>query len=156
LIGISAVWQRPVELRASKTEVVMAAATFAWQTWNSGPFTMERKQGKPGTVIHCFRGPFTVRDAYSCMEPQKLNKMLDLEPAAGDPPTVRSILDMTACTSVDSSGLGLIATHLARCNKRGVKLIAAGLSPRVKQVFLITSMDRVIPMVATVEEAESQ
>jgi len=134
----------------------MAAPTFSWQTWNSGPFSMERKPGKPGTVIHCFRGPFTVRDAYSCMDPKTLNKMLDLEAAPGDPPTTKSILDLTACTSMDSSGLGQIATHLVRCRRQNVKLIAAGLSPRVKQVFQITNMDSVIPMVATVEEAESQ
>ena len=132
-----------------------AASAFGWQTWNSGPFNMERKAGKPGTVIHCFRGPFTVRDAYSCMEPQTLNKMLDLDAAPGEPPTAKSILDMTGCTSVDSSGLGLIATHLVRCKRHGVKLIAAGLSSRVKQVFEITKMDTVIPMVATVEEAEN-
>ena len=33
--------------------------TFSWQTWNSGPFSIERKPGsKPGTVILCFHGPF--------------------------------------------------------------------------------------------------
>jgi anti-anti-sigma factor len=117
---------------------------------------MERKAGKPGTVIHCFRGPFTVRDAYSCMEPRTLNKMLDLDAAPGEAPTAKSILDLTACTSMDSSGIGLIATHLVRCRKHGVKLIAAGMSPRVKQVFQITNMDSVIPMAATVEEAENQ
>ena len=133
-----------------------STATMGWQTWNSGPFNMERKLGKPGTVIHCFRGPFTVRDAYSCMEPKTLNKMLDLEPAPGDPPTSKSILDLTLCTSMDSSGLGVIATHLVRCKRHGAKLIAAGMSPRVKQVFQITKMDSVIPMVATVEEAEEK
>jgi len=134
----------------------MAAATFSWQTWNSGPFSMERKPGKPGTVIHCFRGPFTIRDAYSCMEPRTLNKMLDLEAASGELPTGKSVLDLTGCTMMDSSGLGIIATHMVRCQRKSVKLIAVGMSPRVKQVFHITKMDAVIPMVATVEEAESQ
>jgi len=134
----------------------MAAATFAWQTWNSGPFSMERKPGRPGTVIHCFRGPFTVRDAYTCMEPLTVSKMLELEAAPGELPTVKSILDLTACTSVDSSGLGTIATHMVRCRKRDVKLIAVGMSPRVREVFHITRMDTVIPMAATVEEAEGR
>jgi len=131
-----------------------ATPTFAWQTWNSGPFSMERKPGRPGTVIHCFRGPFTVRDAYTCLEPLTVNKMLDLEPAPGDQPTVISILDLTHCSSMDSSGLGAVATHMVRCQKKGVKLIAAGMSPRVREVFHITRMDTVIPMAATVEEAE--
>jgi len=134
----------------------MATPTFAWQTWNSGPFSMERRPGRPGTVIHCFRGPFTVRDAYTCLEPLTVNKMLDLEVAPGEPPAVKSILDLTACTSMDSSGLGAIATHMVRCQKRGVKLIAAGMSPRVREVFHITRMDTVIPMMATVDEAEGR
>ncbi len=117
---------------------------------------MERKPGRPGTVIHCFRGPFTVRDAYTCLEPLTVNKMLDLEPAPGEPATQKSILDLTACTSMDSSGLGTIATHIVRCQKRGVKLIAAGMSPRVREVFHITRMDTVIPMAATLEEAEER
>ncbi len=133
-----------------------ATATISWQTWNSGPFSMERKPGRPGTVIHSFRGPFTVRDAYSCMEPRTLNKMLDLEPVPGEAPTGKSVLDLTGCTMMDSSGLGLIATHLARCQRQGVKLIAVGMSPRVKQVFQITKMDTVIPMAATMDEAESR
>jgi len=132
----------------------MATATFSWQTWNSGPFSMERKPGRQGTLIHCFRGPFTVRDAYSCMEPRTMNKMLDLDTAAGEPPTMKSILDLTGCTMMDSSGLGVVARHLVHCQKRGVKLVAAGPSPRVKQVFQITKMDTAIPLAATVEEAE--
>ena len=131
-----------------------AAETSAWQTWNSGPFSMERKPGKPGSVIHCFRGPFTVRDAYSCLEPLALKKMLDLEAAPGAAPTAKSILDLSQCSSMDSSGLGVVATHLVRCQRIGVKLIAVGMSPRVTQVFHITKMDTVVPMAATVEEAE--
>jgi anti-anti-sigma regulatory factor len=34
-------------------------------------------------------------------------------------------------------------------------MIAVGASPRVREVLRITKMDSVIPMVATMEEAES-
>ena len=50
--------------------------------------------------------------------------------------------------------LGLIATHLARCQKRGIRLVVAGASPRVRQVFHITKMDSVIPLASTIDEAE--
>jgi anti-anti-sigma factor len=133
----------------------MATAAFAWQTWNSDPFSIERKQGKaPGTVILRFHGPFTMRDVYSNLPTMTLNKMLELEPAPGEEPPVKNVLDLAECTYMDSSGLGIIVTHHVRCEKKGVKMIAAAMTPRVREVFHITKMDTVIPIAATVEEAE--
>ena len=130
-------------------------ATFAWQTWNSGPFKIERLPGKtPATVILRFCGPFTTRDAYSAMPPMALLKVLELEPVPGEAPPTRNILDLTACPFMDSSGVGMVVKHYVHCQKKGVKVIAAGLSPKVKAVFRITKVDSVIPIVATVEEAD--
>ncbi len=132
------------------------AQASAWQTWNSGPFSIERKPGKdPSIVILRFRGPFTLRDAYSCLEPTMLNKILELEPAPGDPPVVKNILDLSECPYIDSSGLGIIVTHMVRCQKKGIKMIAAGISPRVKQVMHITRVDGIICCCGSVEEAEN-
>ncbi|MGD1105460.1 MAG: STAS domain-containing protein [Terracidiphilus sp.] len=129
--------------------------TFSWQTWNSGSFNIERKPGKsPGTVILRFCGPFTIRDAYSSLPPGELNRILGLEPAPGEAPPKLNILDLTTCPFMDSSGLGIIATHYVRCQKQGLRMIAVGLSPKVRDVFRITKMDKVIPIAATVEEAE--
>jgi anti-anti-sigma factor len=129
--------------------------TFAWQTWNSAAFNIERQPGKaPGTVILCFSGPFTLRDAYSSLPTLTLKKMLDLETAPGEDAPAINILDLTACPYMDSSGLGMIATHYVRCQKRGIRLIAAGLSPKVRDVFKITKMDAVISFAATVEEVD--
>lgn len=134
-----------------------AAAAFSWQTWNSGPFTVERKPGKePGTVILCFRGPFTVRDAYSSLPPMTLKKILELEPAEGEPPAVKNILDLTACPFMDSSGVGMVVSHMVHCKKKGMKMIAAGMTPRVREVFRLTKMDTVVPIAESVEEAESR
>lgn len=129
--------------------------TFGWQTWNSAAFNIERKPGKgPGTVILRFIGPFTLRDAYSNLPPLTLNKMLDLETVPGEEPPMRNILDLTACPYMDSSGVGMIVTHYIRCQKKGIKLIAAGLSPKVREVFRITKVDSLFPMVATMDEAD--
>ncbi len=129
--------------------------TFAWQTWNSSPFHIERKKGKsPGTVILRFSGPFTLRDAYSSLPTHTLRTMLELEPEPGEQTPAINILDLTACPYMDSSGLGMIATHYVRCQKRGIRLIAAGLSPKVRDVFKITKMDAVISFAATIEEAD--
>jgi anti-anti-sigma factor len=134
----------------------LAMGTFSWQTWNSSPFNVERKPGKlPSTVILQFKGPFTVRDAYTSLPPMTLNKILELKTEPGEEPPKLNILDLTNCPFMDSSGLGIIATHYVRCQKQGMKMIAAGMSSKVREVFRITNMDAVIPIAATVEEAEN-
>lgn len=130
-------------------------ATFSWQTWNSAPFSIERKQGTtPGTLILSFHGPFTVRDAYSRFDPQTISNMLSIEPAPGDASTRICILDLTDCPTMDSSGLGLIVTHHVRCQKKGVVLIAAAMGPRVRQLFNLTKVDTLFPIATSLEIAE--
>ena len=130
-------------------------ATYAWQSWNSRPFSIEREKGKtPGTVILRFCGPFTTRDVYSSLPTMALSKILELEPEPGEEPPSRNILDLTNCPFVDSSGLGMIVKHHVRCQRKGIRLVAAGMSPRVREVFRITKVDSVFSIVATVEEAE--
>lgn len=142
---------------AAELRMEYGMATFAWQTWNSGPFHIERVQGsKPGTVILRFHGPFTVRDVYTNLEPLTLNRMLALETGPGEAPITKSILDLTDCPSMDSSGLGMVVTHHVRCRKNGVKLVAAGVGARVRQIFQLTKVDTLFPCAATVEEAESR
>ncbi|MGO8758097.1 MAG: STAS domain-containing protein [Terracidiphilus sp.] len=132
------------------------ASAFGWQTWNSGPFRIERGPGKaPGTLILRFRGPFTLRDVYSSLPTMEFTKMLDLEPAPGEQPPIKNILDMTECTFVDSSGLGMLVTHHVRCEKRGVRLIAAGLNHHVRELFHLTKIDTLIAIAESVEEAEA-
>lgn len=140
---------------ATFTITTSTTAAPKWQTWNSSPFYIERAIGKEaGTVILRFSGPFTLRDAYSCLPPEKLTKMLDLEPAPGEEPMVKNVLDLTACPYMDSSGLGVIVTHHVRCQKRGVHMVAAGMSPRVREIFKMTKVDTIIRIVETVAEAE--
>lgn len=130
-------------------------SNFAWQTWNSSPFTIERKQGKDlGTVILALSGPLTVRDVYSTMTPSAFNKVLDLGPAPGQDRPAKVILDLSNCPYMDSTGLGLVVKHHVHCQRNCVKLIAAALSPRVREVFKLTKIDAVIPICASVEEAE--
>ena len=55
---------------------------------------------------------------------------------------------------MDSIGLGLIVSHYVRCQGRGVRLVLAGVSPRVLQPFEMTKVDGFFPRIATVEEAD--
>ena len=57
---------------------------------------------------------------------------------------------------MDSTGLGRIVSHYVHCRGKGVRMIAAGLSPRILELFKLTKVDSVIPMTAIVEEADIQ
>jgi anti-sigma B factor antagonist len=132
------------------------ASAFGWQTWNSGPFSIERRPGKePGTVVLRFHGPFTVRDVYTSLPTMMLSKMLELEAVPGEEPPRKNILDLTECTFMDSSGLGMVASHYAHCRNKGIKMICAAMTPRVRQLFQLTKMDTVIPIAGSLEEAEA-
>lgn len=148
--------RRPMRLAIKPRGRGVSMAATSWQTWNSGPFSMERKPGKmPGTVILRFTGPFTTRDVYSSQEPLALKKMLELETLPGEEVVTRNILDLSACPFMDSSGLGMIVTHYVHCKKMGIRMIAAGISPRVMEVMRLTKVDTILPHCATVEEAEN-
>jgi anti-anti-sigma factor len=123
------------------------------QIWGSSTFAIERKLGdQPGTVIFRFTGPFTGRDLYATLSPMALRNIFETDPTPNHHAII-NILDLTEVPYMDSCGLGLIVSHLVRCQGKGVKVIAAGVSPRVLQLLKTTQIDRLIPMTETVAEA---
>src|SRR5471032_1044487 len=118
------------------------------------PFTIERVPcDDRGTLILRFSGALTARDMYAQQSPIAVRSLLDLHCEDG-PPTL-NIFDLSQVPYMDSSGLGLIARHYAHCQGRGVRFIAAAPSARVRELLHLTKMDTVIPIAASVEEAES-
>src|SRR5271170_4127314 len=65
-----------------------------------------------------------------------------------------TILDLSDVPYMDSAGMGAIINYYVSAQKRGYKLIAAGSNYRVVELFKLTHVDSLIPMAATVEEAE--
>jgi anti-anti-sigma factor len=125
------------------------------QLWKSSPFSIERKEGKaPGTVIFKLCGPFTARDMYGSLTPIALQDMLDFQSAASEQLPVLNILDLTEVPYMDSTGLGMIVKHYVRCQGKGVRVIAAGASARVIELFKLTRMDGVITTTGTVDDAD--
>jgi anti-anti-sigma factor len=117
----------------------------------------ERKAGKdPATVIFHFSGPFTSRAMFAAQSPDAVNSLFDLQSMlpGGELPAV-NIFDLTSVPYMDSAGLGMVVRHYARCQEKGVRFIAAGMSPRVLELFKLTKVDTILPMVATVEEADA-
>lgn len=66
-----------------------------------------------------------------------------------------TILDLSKVPHMDSAGLGAILKYYVTAQKRGHKLILAGLNERVLELFKLTRVDSLIPIAATVEQAES-
>jgi anti-anti-sigma factor len=123
------------------------------QVWKSSKFTIERNQGKtPGTVVFRLSGPFTARDMHGALSPDELRNTFEAE--ENSDLQALHILDLTEVPYMDSAGLGLIVSHYVRCQGRGVRLVAAGVSPRVMQLLEMTKVDGFLPRIETVEEAD--
>jgi anti-anti-sigma factor len=123
------------------------------QVWKSSKFAIERSRGKaPGTTIFRLSGPFTARDMHSSLSPIELRNTFESE--EGDDPHLLHILDLTEVPYIDSAGLGMIVSHYVRCQSGGVRLVLAGVNPRVIQLLEMTKVDGFLPRVATVEEAD--
>jgi anti-anti-sigma factor len=125
------------------------------QVWKGTPFSIERKEGKAlGTVIFQLCGPFTARDMYGSVTPAGLRNMLDFQSTDSEKPPAVNILDLTDVPYMDSCGLGIVVGHYVSCHRKGIRLIVAGVSPRVRELFKMTRVDTTIPMTATVDEAD--
>jgi len=123
------------------------------QVWKSSKFAIERNQGRtPGTIIFRLSGPFTARDMHGALSPNELRNTFEAE--EGDVPHALHILDLTEVPYMDSAGLGMIVSHYVRCQGRGVRLVLAGVSPRVVQLLEMTKVDEFFPRVGAVEEAD--
>jgi anti-anti-sigma factor len=125
------------------------------QTWKATPFTIERRDGRSaGTVIFRLRGPFTQRHMFASLAPVVVDNMLNFQSEPSESLPTLNILDLTEVPYMDSAGLGRIVRHYVHCRGKGVRMVAAGVGPRVIELFKITKVDAVIPMVATVEEVD--
>jgi anti-anti-sigma regulatory factor len=49
----------------------------------------------------------------------------------------------------------MVVRHYARYHDKGVRFLVAGISPRVLELFKLTKVDAIIPMMPTVAEADT-
>jgi anti-anti-sigma factor len=120
------------------------------------PFQIEHLQGNsPSTIIFRLVGPFTARKMYGNLTPDELQAVFNFESTpAGHLPQL-NILDLSAVPYMDSMGLGMIVTHYVRCTNKGIKTVAAAVTPRVLELFQLTKVDTIIPLAPTVAEADT-
>lgn len=130
-------------------------STMQAQIWRGATFSIERRQNPAAdAVIFRFSGPFTARDMYAAISPAALRNIFESDPPRHVPSV--NIFDLTEVPYMDSCGLGLIVGHFVRCQGKGVHLIAAGVAPRVLELFKTTKTDHLFPITATVDEASSR
>jgi anti-anti-sigma factor len=55
---------------------------------------------------------------------------------------------------MDSTGLGMVVTHYTRCQARGIRMVVAGSTKRVLDLFALTKVDTILPLAATVDEVD--
>jgi len=65
----------------------------------------------------------------------------------------RVILDLSAVDFVDSSGLGSILACLREINRVGGTLVLGGVCKRVRALFELVKMHRLIPLYETIDDA---
>jgi anti-anti-sigma factor len=124
------------------------------ELWKSPGFTVERIDGQaPGIVIYQITGVFNARDMYGSMKQVALGNIFDQKPEQDTEPATRHIFDLTNVPHMDSSGLGLLVSHFISCRGKGIRVVVAGSSPNVLQLFKFTKVDTLLPLAATVEEA---
>jgi anti-sigma B factor antagonist len=112
---------------------------------NDGPLTIERKDGKnPGPRVFCLNGPLTLRNLFE----------LQTELRSSTPPPL-TVIDLSQVPYMDSAGMGLVMNHYVRCSTNGSKLVVSGANNRILDLFKVTKVDTVLPMVANLEEAEA-
>jgi anti-anti-sigma factor len=110
------------------------------------PLTIAQEEGNaPGTLIFRLSGPLTLRNMFAFQSQLR----------SAEPPPV-TIFDLTAVPYMDSAGMGAVINHFVHCQRKGARLIVAGVSPRVMELFKLTRVDSVIPLAATVEDAEAR
>ena len=66
---------------------------------------------------------------------------------------LKVVVDLTDTDFLDSTGLGALVTGLKRVRAKGGDMKVVCTSPRVCKVFEITSIDKVVPVFTSVDEA---
>ncbi len=66
---------------------------------------------------------------------------------------VNVILDMTKLLYMNSTGLNIMISVLTRTRKAGGQVLLAGITHGVRQLFVVTKLDSVFPILDTVELA---
>lgn len=107
--------------------------------------TLESAPGQaPGSRILRVTGPLVLQGVF------------EFQSALRNDPPPFLILDLSGVPYMDSAGMGAIINYFVSCQRHGRKLIVAGVSARVMELFRMTKVDALLTLAPTVAEAEEQ
>jgi anti-sigma B factor antagonist len=98
-----------------------------------------------GTRVFRLTGPITLPNVFAFQSALR----------AGEHPKA-AILDLTAVPFMDSAGMGAVINYFTHCQRNNIRMLTVGVSDRVRELFKMNGVDNVIPLLETVEEAESR
>ena len=93
---------------------------------------------------------------YRLTGPLVLNTMFDLQNELQKEHHALTVFDISGVPYMDSAGLGVLMNCHVSASRREQKVVIAGASSRILDLFKITRVDSVLALVPTVEEAEMQ
>jgi len=99
------------------------------------PLTFERIDNTNGTSIFRLVGPLTIRNLFEIQAALRT-----------DPLPKVTVVDLTQVPYMDSAGMGVIVNIYVHTRNQGGEFYAVGVSDRVKALFELTRVDKLIPM----------
>jgi len=110
-----------------------------------GPLIIDRREGKSLTTrIFSLSGPLTLRNLFEFQTELRSMQPMGL-----------TVIDLSGVPYMDSAGMGLVMNHYVHCQTRCTKLVVCGANSRVMDLFKVTKVDTILPLTATLEEAEN-
>jgi anti-sigma B factor antagonist len=109
------------------------------------PLTFKRTDNESnGTSIFRLEGPLTLRN------------MFDIQAALRADPLPRlTVVDLTGVPYMDSAGMGVIVNSYIHCRNHGADFYAVGVCDRVKALFEVTRVDKLIPMRDSIDDTKT-
>jgi anti-anti-sigma factor len=99
------------------------------------PLTFVRIDKTNGTSIFRLVGPLTIRNLF------EIQAALRAEPL---PKVI--VIDLGEVPYMDSAGMGVVVNSYVSAVNRGAEFFAVGVCDRVKALFEVTRVDKLIPM----------
>ena len=87
------------------------------------------------------------------MGPPATTKLIDDVKELLDDGVIRVVIDLKHVNWINSMGVGAILKALSLLNKAGGVLHLVGLTEKVRSVFMMSQLTKIIPINATVNEA---
>jgi len=109
------------------------------------PLTIQTKHVEPDIVVLEMVGKITMGN--DCRQVEWTTKKLV------DETRKKLIFDLSGVTHLDSTGIGIIVAVAGQMKKAGGELRVAGANQHVDQILRMTSVDQIVGLHATADEA---